>query len=77
MTNDDWVPNGGPNSWIHYASFVPGRWVRDFATITVVGKDEWQLHINHKYVASFDSWAEARDATPMMIALHGHPAAKE
>ena len=76
MTNDDWVPNGGPRSWVYYAPFEPNRWTRDIAVITIVGKADWQLHINHKYVASFDSWSEAKDATPMMIALHGHGANK-
>jgi hypothetical protein len=69
MKDEDWTPNGGPKSWIYYEPFPPGRWSRDIATITVVGQGEWQLHINHKYVATFNSWAEARDATPMMLAL--------
>lgn len=76
MNDDEWVANGGQRSWIYYASFVPGRWMRDIATITVVGKDEWQLHVNHTHVATFNSWDEARDATPMMIALHGRGANK-
>lgn len=74
MNDSDWLPNGGPRSWIHYAPFIPGKWARDIATITVVGAADWQLHINHRYAATFNSWAEARDATPMMIALHGHGA---
>lgn len=72
MRDEDWHPNQGPRSWIYYAPFVGHRWVRDIAVINVVSPTDWHLFINHIHVATFDSWAEARDATPMMINLHGY-----
>jgi hypothetical protein len=47
------------------------RWVIDTARIIVRSHDQWQLYINNTYIATFDSWVAARDATPMMITLHG------
>lgn len=72
MKDAEWSPSHGSKykAWVYYEPFRQDRRLRNIAVITVVGETDWQLHINHDYVTSFNSWAEARDATPMMIALY-------
>ena len=68
MRDEDWVPDGRAR-WIHRRYDI-NTYRGITATITCVGSHYWHLFINTQYIATFNSWAEARDATPMMIALH-------
>ena len=70
MNDDDWQPDGKAR-W-KYLDFSRNRWRPDWATITCVGPGIWHLFINTQHIATFNSWEEARDATPMMLKLHGY-----
>jgi hypothetical protein len=69
--NDDLWHSTGKGKW-QYVDIDSPRWMRDTAHIVVYGKTAWHLFINRTYVATFNTWGEARDATPMMIKLHGY-----
>lgn len=69
MTDDLWVADGRKR-WV-YTKYDPNTYLTDVAVIEV-RPDGWHLFLNFHYIASFNSWAEARDATPMMIKLHGY-----
>ncbi len=70
MNDSDWVVVN-PRKWMYV---VPdsSRWWRETAEIVITNASEWHLLINQNYVATFNSWAEARDATPMLLKLHGY-----
>lgn len=70
--NDDLWHNTGKGEWQYVDIDDPPRWMRDTAQIVVHGKGEWNLFINRQHIGTFSSWEEARDATPMMIKLHGY-----
>lgn len=69
--NDDLWHSAGKGKW-QYVDINSQRWMRDTAQITTTGPGTWHLFINRTYVATFNTWEEARDATPMMIKLHGY-----
>jgi len=47
------------------------RWMPPTAQIIMSSPIEWCFYINAIYIATFPSWEEARDATPMLLKLHG------
>ena len=69
MRDEDWTPNGR-GRWT-YTDYSKSKWVPEVATIFFAGTELWHLFINTQHIATFNSWAEARDATPMMMKLHG------
>ena len=69
MTDELWLA-AGKGRWRHIER-DRFRWATSIADIVVHGPTEWHLFVNTMHVATFNSWAEARDATPMMIKLHG------
>lgn len=70
MNNDEWHKTQ-QGMWV-YSHNEPGKWVTDMAVIQCTARQQWHLFINRNHVATFNTWDEARDATPMMISLHGH-----
>ncbi len=70
MNDLDWV-SVGKGTW-RYSHQTPGSWRINEATIQVRGDGDWRLFINYKYLSTFTTWEEARDATPMMLKLHGY-----
>jgi len=69
VTNDQWA-KVSPREW-RYTHNDSGRWVPDNAHIVLRGRRAWALYINANLIGTFDTWEEARDVTPMMLALHG------
>ena len=69
MTNDQWAKIN-PREW-RYTNDASGGWVPDSAHIVLRGKEDWALYINANFIGTFPTWKEARDVTPMMLALHG------
>lgn len=70
MNDEDWSLFG-KGRW-YYINRDPRGLAQDVAQIVCAGDTEWQLFINHQPIAAFNSWEEARDATPMMISIHGY-----
>jgi hypothetical protein len=70
MNDGDWQ-NVGKGMWAYVDTDI-SRWLSNRADIVVHGKGEWSLFINRQHIGTFSSWEEARDATPMMIKLHGY-----
>lgn len=69
MNDLDWV-SAGKGTW-RYVVSDPNTYRWDEALIQVRGEGQWFLYINRQHIGTFNTWAEARDATPMMISLHG------
>lgn len=70
MNDEDWVATG-KGRW-QYIDYSRSKWVPNMATIMCAGPELWHLFISTQHIATFNSWAEARDATPMMLKLHGY-----
>lgn len=70
MNDGDWQ-NVGKGMWAYVDTDI-NRWLSNRADIVVHGKEEWHLFINRQHIATFPSWEEARDATPMLLKLHGN-----
>lgn len=70
MNDEDWN-NCGKGRW-QYIHKGLSTWFLDEAQIICTRRDQWQLFINRQYIGAFTSWEEARDATPMMISIHGY-----
>jgi hypothetical protein len=70
MNNELWGI-AGKGKW-RYTRHEPNTYRWDEALITCTAAQEWHLFINRHHVGTFNSWEEARDATPMMISLHGY-----
>lgn len=70
MNNDAWAKTRS-GSWMcnHQGQ---NKWMTDCAEIQCTAPHAWHLFVNRTYIATFSSWEEARDATPMMISLHGY-----
>lgn len=69
--NDDLWARVTPRQW-HYVGNAPNKWMPDTAQIVMSSPIEWCFYINAIYIATFNSWEEARDATPMLLKLHGN-----
>jgi len=69
--NDDLWARVTPRQW-HYVGNAPNKWMPDTAQIVMSSPIEWCFYINAVYIATFNSWEEARDATPMLLKLHGN-----
>ena len=69
--NDNLWTKVTPRQW-NYVDNDPNKWMPDTAQIIVRAPNEWAFHINAIYIATFPSWEEARDATPMLLKLHGN-----
>jgi hypothetical protein len=70
MTDESWT-RLGPSHW-QFSGNKPYTWRSDTADIYHHSKANWALYINGVRIASFNTWEEARDATPMMLKLHGY-----
>jgi len=68
--NDDLWTRVTPRQW-RYTGNDPNKWIPDTAQIIMSNPIEWCFYINAIYIATFPSWEEARDATPMLLKLHG------
>ena len=69
MSDKDWGPHG-KGGWI-YTTYGHGHQYNT-AIIQIRKPNEWNLFINSQHIATFTTWEEARDATPMMLQLHGY-----
>jgi hypothetical protein len=68
--NDDLWRRVTPRQW-NYTYSDPNRWMPNTVQIIMHTPFEWAFHVNAIYIATFPSWEEARDATPMLLKLHG------
>lgn len=68
MNNEVWN-SAGKGKW-QYIHMETGTWRADEALIQVRGEGQWFLYINRQHIGTFNTWEEARDATPMMLTLH-------
>jgi hypothetical protein len=65
MTDDQWV-RMNPREFL---------WVSDqreinCMVISALAPNAWRLTLNDRFIATFCSWEDARDAAPMLFSLH-------
>ena len=69
--NDEAWGRSTKGRWEHL-HFDQANMTMNVAAIHCMGQRDWILFINQRYIGTFDTWEEARDATPMMLSLHGY-----
>lgn len=70
MSDELWAKTRS-GSWM-FSHQHPNMWTTDMAEIQCTAPHQWHLFINRQHIGTFSSWEEARDATPMMLKLHGY-----
>lgn len=65
MNDDQWV-RMNPREFL----WAPNQRGVHYMVISALAPNAWRLTLNDRFIATFCSWEEARDAAPMLFTLH-------